>query len=369
MSTQNGQTPISHLFLGTGGDGVDPAGLPGADEPSASDLEFTNNFRTPTTGINGGGPIMNANANLLPTRSDTFRDISSTHDYRMNNGLGVSKAYRKPDSQGGQTVDGFHGRANPTKLFGRTSRGFDLNLNRDDHMNRARMALPTMGSKANEVPQGANYFPWQWNDHVAMGEAPKNNPNQYNRNYGLPDADQAARRLYQPAPSRLSKMLNTDTEDASLRPQQTAMHPMKVVTEDRTRMALQRISKNADVMEAVTFENIAPRGMSNKTGTYKVWADASALRQPVGSNDTGDKSVHGRWQAPSSVGTEPLHAMHMEDRLQAAKHMYHYVDGKEPHLEERHFMERELALSRQTARDSTKINKHATNIPREVRYG
>lgn len=369
MSTPNGQTPISHLFLGTGGDGVDPANLPGAGEPTPSDIEFVNSFRTPMTGINGGGPILNANANLLPTRSDTFRDISSTHDYRMNNGLGVSKAYRKPDSQGGQTVDGFHGRANPTKLFGRTSRGFDLNLNREDHMNRARMGIRTMGSKDNEVPKGANYFPWQWNDLQAMGEAPKHNPNQYNRNYGLPDADQAARRLYQPAPSRLSKMLNTDTEDASLRPQQTAMHPMKVVTEDRTRMAMQRVPKNVDVIEAVTFENITPRGMSNKTGTHKVWADASVLRQPVGSNDTGDKSVHGRWQAPSSTNNQPLTAMHLEDRLRAAKHMYHYVDGKEPLLEERHFMERELTLARQTARDTTKVYKHATNIPREVRYG
>lgn len=369
MATQNGQTSISHLFLGTGGDGVDPAELPGAGEPTPSDIEFVNNFRTPMTGINGGGPILNANANLLPTRSDTFREISSMHDYRMNNGLGVSKAYRKPDSQGGQTEDGFHGMAYPTKLFGRTSRGFDLNLNRVDHMERANMGLKTMGSKPNEVPIGANYFPWQWNDLQAMGDGSPNNPNAYNRNHSLPDADQAARRLYQPAPSRLSKMLSTDTEESSLRPQQTAMHPMKVISEDRTRMALQRVPKNVDVAEAVVYENIAPRGMSNKTGTYKVWADASALRQPIGSNDTGDKSVHGRWQAPSSTNNQPLMGMSMEDRLQAAKHYHENVDGKNPGLEERHFMERELRLARQTSRDPTKVNKRATNLPGFITYG
>lgn len=372
VETPDGRTALSYLFKGTGGDGVDPGSLPGAgDMNKPSDIEFLNSFRTPMTGVNGHGPILNANANLLPTRSDTFRDISSTLDYRMNDGLGVSKAYRKPDSQGGQTVDGFQGLAYPSKLFGRTSRGYDLNLVRDDLMNRARNPLKVLGSKPNEVPEYADYFPWQWNDLQALGigGSPINNPNQYNRNYSLPDADQAARRLYQPAPSRVTKMLSTDTEEASLRPQQTLMHPLKVVTEDRQRMKLQRIPKNADVIEAVLYENIEPRGMGSKIEGVKVWGDADVLRQPIGSNETGDKSVLGRWEAPDSTNNRPLEAMDMEDRERAAKYYVSGVQGKDPEFEYKQFVANERKLYAQTASDPTGIDQSAMSLSMLQRMG
>lgn len=365
VTTPDGRVPLSYLFQGTGGDGIDPGSLPGAgnlDKPS--DIEFLNSFRTPMTGINGHGPILNANANLLPTRSDTFRDITSTLDYRMNDGLGVSRPYRKPDSQGGQTVDGFHGLAYPSKLFGRTGKSYDLNLVRDDLMNRARNPLKILGSRPNEVPEFADYMPWQWNDLDALGigGAPIGNSNQYNRNYSLPDADQAARRLYQPAPSRVSKMLSTDTEMASLRPQQTLMHPLKVVSEDRQRMKLQRIPKNADVVEAVIYENIEPRGMGAKNEAVKVWGDATVLRQPVGSNDTGDKSVLGRWEAPDSTNNHPLLAMDMEDRERRAKFDVYGVQGKDPDFEYRQYLANEKKLGAQMSSDVTGINKSATSM-------
>lgn len=371
--TQDGQTALSYLFTGTGGTGVDPGSKAGAGMMnSASDIEFLNSFQTPMTGINGGGPILNANANLLPTRSDTYRDLSSTIDFKLSDGLGNSKTFRKADSQGGQTVDGFHGLAYPSKLFGRTSRGFDLNLDRDNLMDRARNGLKNMGHKPNEVPEYSNYFPWQWNDLQALGigGTPIGNPNQYNRNYSLPDADQAARRLYKPAPSRITKMMSTDVEDAALRPQQTMMHPLKVVTEDRQRMKLQRAPRNVDVMESVVYEGIAPRGMgAARQEGVKVWANANVLRQPIGSNDTGDKSVFGRVEAPQGTFPNPLAAMDMEDRERQAKFAYSDIGGKDPEREQRQYLENERKLQNQMSYDTTGVNAGATNLPLLYKMG
>ena len=346
---------LSSLFQKTGGSGRIPldSNAPGMEymDPSS---QFMENFMTPNTGANGGGPILNANANLLPTRADEYRDLANTLDYRMNNGLGVSSNYRKPDSLGGQTVDGFQGMPYPSKMFGRNSVSYDLNYKRDEMRERASAGLKKMGFRPNEVPQFADYMPWEWNNTTALGISGAQtigNPNQYNRNYPIPDADAVARRMYQPAPSRQTQMLSTDVEEAALRPQQTLMHPMKVVTEDRQRMKLQRIPRNSDVIEAVLYENIEPRGMGNKVEAPRVWSDVSVLREAVGTNDTGSRAVNGRWENPHS-NVNPLHDTTTEDLLIMAKDDFRYVQGKDPEFENKEYGMGELELRSQHVLDT-----------------
>ena len=130
---------LASLFRGTGGTGFDYAaasdiGMGAMAENSA----FLENFETPFTGVNGGGPILNADANLLPTRADNYRDIASSLDFKLGDGLGVARPFRKNDSMGGSTEGGFYGPAEPTKMFGRNSKTPDLNYQRDSMTERAR---------------------------------------------------------------------------------------------------------------------------------------------------------------------------------------------------------------------------------------
>lgn len=364
---------LAAVFAATGGSGVDPLethDVLGLDyiEPNASFLE---NFNTPYTGANGDGPILNANANLLPTRADQYRDTASFADYKLGNGLGVARPYRKPDSLGGQTPEGFQGAPMPTKMFGRDAKSYDLNFVRADMQERANMALKKMGQKPNEVPQYADYFPWQWNDTNAIGTsgAPIGNSNQYNRHYGVPDADAVARRGHTPAPSRLTQMLTTDIELAALTPNRTLMHPLKVVTEDRQREKMQRISRNTDVIEAVTYQNIMPRGNTSKVEAPRVYAETDVLRQPIGTNDTGDRSVHGRWnnQEANIVG-DPLLAATLEDKLQLFKDSYRILEGKDPSYEENQYVKNQLQLleQSQTVSDYNHINPRPGEFPHDA---
>lgn len=350
---------------GQPGSGVDPLkpDLPGMEYVEGNS-EFLKNFQTPYTGANGSGPILNANANLLPTRDDSYLETANSHDYKLYNGIGVAKQYRKPDSMGGQTDNGFQGLPYPSKMFGRDSRTPDLNYQRDDMMDRARMAFKKMGFRPNETPPMSNYYPWEWNDTNAMGigGAPIGNPNQYNRNYPVPDADAVARRLYQPTPSRLSKMLVVDTIKESMMPQRTLMHPLKVVTEDRQRMKLQRIPRNADVIESVIYENIMPRGVTSSHGTPKVWQDADVLRQPIGTNDTGDKSVYGIWRNPHS-DINPVPSIANEDRLTEYKSDLRYVRGKNPEFEFKMAEDNYKKLNAQKVDDVFKIQPSEHEFP------
>lgn len=337
---------------------------------SVSESAFLKAFKTPSTGVNGSGPILNSNANLLPTRSDQYHDISSHLDYRLGGGLGVARPYRRNDSQGGNTEDGFYGFSNPSKMFGRNSKTYDLNYKREEMMDRAQANFKKMGFRPNEVPQAADLMPWQWNDLQAMGigGGPINNPNQYNRNHPLPDADAVGRRLYQPPPSRATKMLQTDIELAALRPNRTLLHPLKVVTEDRTRMALQRPSRNADVLEAVTYENIMPRGMSSSHTTPKVWSDASQLRQPVGTNDTGDRSCHGIWTNGYSYNSAPMIAATLQDQLIKHENDYKYVQGKDAAMEDHQLVASQKKMSLQKVEDIYHIGPIREEYPLELNW-
>ena len=190
------------------------------------------------------------------------------------------------------------------------------------------------------------------------------NPNQYNRNYGLPDADAAARRLYQPAPSRQTKMLSTDMEDAALRPQQTLMHPMTVVTEDRQRMKLQHIPRNTDVIESVIYENIMPRGMGSRVTAPRIYNDTGVLREPIGTNDTGSRAIDGRWENPHS-NVNPLHDQSMQDLLTMAKDDFRYVQGKNAEFEEKEYENGEIQLGMQHSSDTWSIQPMAGTKPGE----
>lgn len=315
----------------------------------AANQEFLASFTTPNTGFSNGGPILNDNANVLPTISDVYRDTGVFSDFKLNDGLARARPYRKPDSQPGQSDDGLHGNAFPTKMFGRDSRTYDLNYKRDEMLERAKSTLKKMGTKNGEVPEFAHYFPWQWNNLDIHGEG--STPamqglhlNQYNRNYNNPDADDISRRLYEPTPSRRTKLITTDVETAALMPQRTMLHPMKVITEDRERMQLQRIPKNTDVIESVVYENIMPRGMGSKIPASRVHADPTELRQPIGTNETGDRSVLGAWNNPFSQ-INPLQHQHNEDRLVQHISDFKYVQGKDVDAElERELMEQQRLI-------------------------
>lgn len=368
----NASEGLAGLFRATGGSGRDPlnAQTPGLDDMETNS-EFMKNFNTPYTGANGAGPILNANANLVPTRTDQYRDTSSFSDYRLDNGLGRARPFRKSDSIGGQTADGFQGNPFPSKMFGRDSTSYDLNYRRTDMQERANMTLKKMGYKPNEAPQYADYFPWQWYDLQALGigGTPIGNSNQYNRNHSMPDADAIAARQHTPAPSRLTKMLVTDMEMASLAPNRTMLHPLKVVTEDHSREQMQRISKNTDVIEAVTYQNITPRGMGRYTEAPRVYAHTDVLRQPIGTNDTGGRAVNGRWnnQYAAEVG-DPLIASTLEDRLQLYKDDLRIVQGKDPELEEKEFLSNASHLDKQgfSAQDTFNIQPQPGEYPHDA---
>lgn len=332
---------------------------------SKSEQMFMQNFRTPYTGVNGSGPILNANANLLPTKDDSFRDISGSLDYRLNNGMGVSRSHRKNDSIGGNTESGMHGYAHPSKMFGRDSRTPDLNYVREEMDERARAGFKKMGFKPNETPQSADYFPWQWNDLKALGiGGPAGHDGQYNRNYPVPDADAVARRTYEPAPSRKTKMLSVDTETEAYIPSRTLLHPMKVVSEDRQRMKLQRIPKNTDVAEHVVYENIAPRGMgSARTTAPRVYGDTDVLRQPIGTNDTASRAVHDRWNNGYS-SANPLLETSLEDRLKAQRDTYYNIEGKNLDNELQEYEAGKQFMAKQSVFDPHGIEPNRNEFPR-----
>lgn len=343
---------LAEVFAATGG--PDPDSPNTLDqEPSA---EFLKSFSTAQyTGSNGSGPILNANAVLIPNRADNYRDTATSNDYRLHNGLGVARPYRKQDSMAGQSRDGFYGSATPNKNFGRSDVSHDLMWKREDNLERASMAIKKFGYKANEVPLGGFMQPWQWNDIQALGEG--THGNQYNRNYVLPDADAVHRRMYEPTPSRRTQMLATDVETQALRQNRTVLHPLKVVTEDRQREKDQRIPRNTDVVEAVTYENIHPRGWGpgHNVSAPRIWADPSVVRRPVGSNDTAGRAVFDRWGNPSN-STDPLAVSTIEDRLTVFKDDLRYVRGQDINAEAEDFARGQEKLDNQMVQDPNEIN-------------
>lgn len=351
---------LTDLFDKTGG--VDPNSTALIETgPSPSFLkEFSS---AQFTGANGSGPILNANAVLLPTKADQYRDNSNANDFRLGNGLGVSKAFRKPDSIGGQTAGGMHGLPYPNKNFGRSDTSHDLNWNRDELQERANMALKKMGYKNNEVPQGADFKPWQWHDIQKLGIG--SHGNQYNRNYSVPDADAVARRLYEPTPSRRTKLITTDVEKAALRPQRTAMHPMAVVSQDRQRQKDQRISRNTDVIESVIYENIMPRGMqgANNVEAPMVWADTSVLRQPVGNDETADRSYIGIWRNGHDTVGGATTTSTLQDKLQLYKDGQEFIRGKPLPREVREFADGERYLNSRMVADPNEIQPFHGEYP------
>lgn len=352
-------TSLVNLFDITGGPSPVSTALINT-EPSP---EFLKGFSSHQyTGANGSGPILNANAVLIPDRADQYRDTSTFNDFKLGNGLGVSRAFRKPDSMGGQTAGGFQGLPYPNKNFGRDSKTHDLNWDRDVLQERANMALKKMGYKPNEVPQGADYQPWDWNNLQALGIG--SHGNQYNRNYGLPDADMAARRLYEPSPSRKTKMITTDVETAAIRPNRTALHPVTVVSEDRQRQKEQRISRNTDVIESVLYENIFPRGAGpgNNQEAPHVWADPSVLRIPVGNNETADRSYIGIWRN----GRDPYGATlasSLQDYLQLHKDDQEYIRGKPLPREIQEYAASEAYLNSRPVEDPNRIQPYDGEYP------
>jgi len=356
---------LQEVFARTGGPDPTAAAVPQLG-PSR---QFLSEFNTGQfTGANGAGPILNANAVLMPSIAANHHDSANSNDFRLGNGLATAKAIRKPDSLEGQTSEGFQGLAKPNKLMGRSSVGFDLNWNREENLERARNTTKKMGFKPNEVPLGGQLQPWQWLNHQALGEG--SHGNQYNRNYTLPDADAVYRRMYQPAPSRLSKMLTVDTEAAATRPSRALLHPMTVVTNDRQREKEQRIPRNADVAEAVLYENIVPRGMGLSSGREapRVYNETSVLRQPIGTNETGDKSVLGRWENPGNP-YEPMTATTLEDRLALFKTDATTVRGQRPVDEAAQFARNNRALAAQFVTDTNQIQPQAGEYPDKTRQG
>lgn len=358
-------TTLAEVFAQTGGpDPLSPA-VPDT-EPGVS---FLSNFSTAQyTGSNGNGPILNANAVLMPSVAANYHDNSTANDFRLGNGLGISRPFGRPDSMGGQVEGGQQGNPYPNKMFGRSTTSHDMNTNRLDHRERAQMNLKKMGYKPEEVPLGAHLQPWQWNNNTALGigSAMQNGQqgSQYNRNYGLPDADAAARRLYQPAPSRVTQMLAIDVEDVQMRPSRTLLHPMKVVSEDRQRDKYMRIPRNADVHESVIYENIVPRGWGPGHGQSapRIYGRSDVLKQPVGSNETGDRSIHGIWKN-ASHSTDPLAVSTLEDRLQLFRDFEKNVNGRDIDREMHEYSKANIRLDNQSVYDPNTIRPLRSEFP------
>jgi len=343
---------LEDVFARTGGPDESAVSLNENVEPTPSFLKpFEAKGQQFPTGF-GTSPIMNPFAVVMPTRSDRFYDASSFHDHRLGNGLGVSRPFRKPDSLLGTHANGLNGPPMPTKNFGRSTRSHDQMWNRVKNQERANNMLAQMGSKAGEAPQGSLLRPWQWNDVQALGTGQPGH--QYNRHYGVPDASATHRRLYEPTPSKRTKMIPTDMEIAALRPSRTAMHPLKVLSEDQQRAAYLRIGRNTDVAEAVTYENIHPRGMGPPNGqnAVPVYADPGQLRQPVGNGETGDRSLLGRWGMPGDTTKGgAMHAATNEDAAILFRDHTRYVLGHDVDEEVRQFHAGNAYLNSQTAAD------------------
>ena len=357
---------LAEVFELTGGPDASSPAIP----DTAASPAFLRNFSTAQfTGGNGSGPILNANAVLMPDRASNYHDNSTANDYRLGNGIGVARAFSKPDSMAGQSLDGFQGMAVPNKMFGRSTKSHDMAWSRDDHRERAGMALKKVGFKTGEVPTGAQLQPWQWQNHTAMGigSAMGNGKqgSQYNRNYALPDADAVARRLYTPAPSCLTQMLATDVEEAALRPNSTRLHPMKVISEDRQREQMIRIPRNTDVRESVLYENIMPRGMGSRQSAVRVYGDTDALLQPVGTNETGDRSVLDRWGTPYNC-MDPLAVSTLEDRLQLFKDGTRNIRGQEFDQEIENYYRANRRLDEQLVYDPNNVQPVEGEYPRNM---
>ncbi len=357
-------TTLAEVFAQTGG--------PDPTSPVVPDTEpgvaFLSNFSTAQyTGSNGNGPILNANAVLMPSVAGNYDDTSTTNDYRLGNGLGISRPFGRPDSMGGQVEGGQYGNPYPNKMFGRSTTSHDQNLNRLDHRERAQMNLKKMGFRPNEVPSGAHLQPWVWQNNTALGIGSAmqdgNQGSQFNRHYGVPDADAVARRMYQPTPSRMTQMLAIDVEDVQMRPSRTLLHPMKVVSEDKQRDKYMRIPRNADVHESVVYENIMPRGMGrHNQAAPRIYGRSDVLKQPRGTNETGDRSIHGIWKN-ASHSTDPLAASTLADRLQLFQDFEKTVNGRDIDREMREYAAANTRLDSQPVYDPNEIRPARGEFP------
>lgn len=316
--------------------------------------DFLRAFAAPTGGFQTG-PIQNLDANLLPTRVDAYRDSCNTNDFRLGNGLGVSRPFRKPDSQPAATGDGFHGWVRPTKNFGRSDRNSDANMRRVDAEERASMHRRPMGSKDYEVPEGMRAQEWVYNNQVQLGVA--GGEHQYNRNTPMPDASKVARRGYEPAPSRRSKLASTDVETAALRPNSTRYLPLQFFEEDHSRDIVRRVPRNTDVREAVIYESAPPRGMGPHGGVAAPVAHPSvdAQRRPIGTNETGDRSVLGIWTAPRDTTGGVKHLTTNEDFALLHRDEHKYIRGHDLDYELGYHTRAAAVLDRAPVRDPALI--------------
>lgn len=360
---------LGDLFEYTNGD-VKMLNFPLNDNPSFLDAEssFMQNFVTPFSGTDVDG-IMNPDVSALPTMDDSYRDFSNTNDFRLGTGLGISRAFRKPDSMLAHTGDSpMFGAIQPNKNFGRSTVSHDLNNLRVEHGERANMSLKKLGFKNAQQPDDSYYQPYEWNvqpggpahQEMQRGEGASGQQmgsSAYSSfvrsHHPVMDADQFARRSYQPAPSRLTKMLGVDIEQQGLMQQRTMLDPMTYVTNDRQREKFQSVPRNADVAEAVIYENITPRGMAPPMGNQapQIYSEYDVLRQPIGTNDTGSRAVFDRLTNPYSHQGHELLAETLEDNLVRYKSDYEFVQGKNLKAEIEDFMAGEQAFAAQAVRD------------------
>ncbi len=261
--------------------------------------------------------------NAVPTSDYSWHDNTSANDYRMPGGLGYSRTMSREDSMPHEV---WHGTTMPNKNPGRNSKSVDLD--RGALQDRANHMFRKLGSKPHMNPPGTNIQRWDYD--VQEQQHPEGSPfyHQHNRNNTLPpDADSVYRRLYQPPPSRLTKMLSTDVEEQGLRPNRTLMSATAMLNNDMSRRQLYAVPKNADVRESVMSGwavGDAPRGLSRVVAQPHIWSE-SVYRAPLGSNDTGDKSVFGFLPPPNHEGERT--AQHYADRLRAQQGYNKYVRG------------------------------------------
>lgn len=271
------------------------------------DVSFWQSWGMPITPRTNGYFETNPHANLLPNIDDSLRDTQLRNEWRLGNGMGISRAFRKPDSQ---LSEGFKGiLSSPglaqTKLFGRNTKTPEVSRNV-----QVDYALRNINNnKYDEVPEGAGYKEYDWNVPLNGSGARMATTNNlaahlHNRNAHYLDHDMAAKRIYKPPPSRLTKKLHVEVEKNQLRPQNMIRDPMKVFENDPRNYIQMRTPRNADVREMVTTERrdgVLLRGAGPMNGVVAQSARTRVdhFKRPIAYAETGTRDILNRWGQPN----------------------------------------------------------------------
>ncbi len=269
--------------------------------------EYWSSWAEPTIHKVDGYFAGNPSANFLPEVDNSLDDNSLRNNWRMGNGLGIARAWRKPDSQ---LSEGFKAMTNPktipyagTMQPGRVGKSAPVSRNMQIEYGRRNLN----NSRKDETPEGAGYRPYDWDVPYDLSQGRQstvNNINAHRKNLNAHyiDPTHAYRRLYKPAPGKLTKKLHIPIEINQLRPQNMIRDPMVILENDPRMYTQMRMPKNFDVREMVRDERsdvpLRGAGPINGVEAYQPYVRTDHIRRPIGNVENGSRVVLHRWQQP-----------------------------------------------------------------------